>query len=48
MTGAQAMAFEKGVLPARVVRLANANHSVWRSNVADVLRVMNAFLPTVK
>jgi non-heme chloroperoxidase len=47
-TGAQAAAFEKGVPSARVVRLANANHFVWRSNEADVLREMNAFLATVK
>jgi pimeloyl-ACP methyl ester carboxylesterase len=47
-TGAQAAAFEKGVPSARVVRLPNANHFVWRSNEADVLREMNAFLATVK
>lgn len=32
---------------ARVVRLPNANHYVWRSNEADVLREMNAFLAEV-
>src|SRR5262249_21783084 len=47
-TGAQAAAFEKGVPSARVVRLPNADHSVWRSNEADVLREMNAFLTTLK
>jgi pimeloyl-ACP methyl ester carboxylesterase len=47
-TGAQAAAFEKGVPSARVVRLPNANHFVWRSNEADVLREMNAFLATLK
>jgi pimeloyl-ACP methyl ester carboxylesterase len=47
-TGAQAAAFEKGVPSARVVRLPNANHFVWRSNEADVLREMNAFLTTLK
>ncbi len=47
-TGAQAAAFEKGVPSARVVRLPNANHFLWRSNEADVLREMNAFLATLK
>ena len=41
---AQAKAFEKGVPTARVVRLPNANHFVFRSNESDVLREMNAFL----
>ncbi|MGH9597483.1 MAG: alpha/beta fold hydrolase [Edaphobacter sp.] len=43
-TAAQADAFEKGLPSARVVRLANANHYVFRSNEADVLREMNAFI----
>jgi non-heme chloroperoxidase len=43
-TGGQAKAFEKGVPSARVVRLAHANHYVFLSNEADVLREMNAFL----
>ena len=43
-TGAQADAFEKGVPSARVVRLPHANHYVFQSNEADVLREMNAFL----
>jgi non-heme chloroperoxidase len=30
-----------------VVRLANANHYVFKSNEADVLREMNAFLATL-
>jgi non-heme chloroperoxidase len=29
---------------ARVVRIANANHYIWRSNEADVIREMNAFM----
>jgi len=33
---------------ARVVRLPNANHYVFISNEADVLREMRAFLATVK
>jgi non-heme chloroperoxidase len=46
-TGGQATAFEKGVPSARVVRLARANHYVFLSNEADVLREMNAFLATL-
>jgi len=46
-TGAQAAAFEKGVPTARVVRLPHANHYVFQSNEADVLREMNAFLVTL-
>ena len=41
---AQAKAFEKGVPSARVVRLPGAKHFVFRSNEADVLREMRAFL----
>jgi non-heme chloroperoxidase len=41
---AQAKAFEKGVRSARVVRLPHANHYVFLSNEADVLREMRAFL----
>lgn len=47
-TGTQAAAFEKGVPSARVVRLPHANHFVFRSNEADVLREMNAFLEGLK
>ena len=47
-TGMQADAFEKGVSSARVVRLPHANHYVFRSNEADVLREMNAFLATLR
>jgi hypothetical protein len=43
-TGAQANAFERGVPSALVVRLPHANHYVFLSNEADVLREMNAFL----
>jgi hypothetical protein len=42
--GAQATAFEKGLPTARVVRIAHANHYVFQSNEADVLREMNSFL----
>jgi len=42
--GAQAQAFEKGVPTARVVRLPHANHAVYVSNEADILREMNSFL----
>jgi pimeloyl-ACP methyl ester carboxylesterase len=43
-TGAQAKAFEDGVPTARVVRLPHARHYVFRSNEADVLREINAFI----
>jgi non-heme chloroperoxidase len=43
-TGTQAKAFESGVPSARVVRLPHANHYVFFSNEADVLREINAFL----
>jgi len=42
--GAQADAFEKGVPSAHVVRLPQASHEVFRSNEADVLREMDAFI----
>ena len=45
--GAQASAFEKAMPSARVVRLAHASHDVYRSNEADVLREMNAFISTL-
>ena len=46
-TGAQATAFESGVPSARVVRLPHANHYVFFSNEADVLREMNAFVASL-
>ena len=42
--GAMAKAFEKGLPSARVIWLAHADHYVFRSNEADVLREMNAFI----
>ena len=47
-SGAQATAFEKGVPTAHVVRIPHANHYVFNSNEADVIREMNAFLGTLK
>ena len=47
-TGRQSDAFEKGVPTARVVRLPLADHYVFRSNEADVMREMNAFLGGLK
>jgi pimeloyl-ACP methyl ester carboxylesterase len=41
---AQADAFATGNPSARIVRLAYANHYVFRSNETDVLREMNAFM----
>ena len=46
-TSAQANAFEVGVPTARVVRLPNADHDIFISNEADVLREMNDFLTKV-
>ena len=40
----QAKAFERGVRSARVVRLPYANHHIFLSNEADVLREMRSFL----
>lgn len=40
----QADAFQAGNPQAHVVRIANANHFVFRSNEADVLREMNDFI----
>jgi non-heme chloroperoxidase len=47
-TGAQAKAFESGLRSARVVRIPHANHYVFFSNEADVLREMNAFVGGLK
>jgi pimeloyl-ACP methyl ester carboxylesterase len=41
---ARADLFEKAAANARVIRIANASHYVYRSNQADVLREVNAFL----
>jgi non-heme chloroperoxidase len=41
---AQANAFEAGLPSAHVVRIPNASHYIFRSNEADVIREMNAFL----
>lgn len=41
---AQADAFEAGTPSARVVRIADAQHYVFLSNEADVIREMNAFM----
>jgi non-heme chloroperoxidase len=46
-TGKQAKAFEAGVASARVVRLPHANHYVFISNEANVLREMRDFLASL-
>lgn len=46
-TGEQADALEKGIPLAHVVRLPHANHYIFLSNEADVLREMNAFLASL-
>jgi non-heme chloroperoxidase len=43
-TAIQVRAFEDGLPSARVVRLRNASHYVFRSNEADVLREIKAFV----
>jgi len=40
----QADAFQRGNPQARVVRIANANHFVFRSNEAEVVREINDFI----
>ena len=44
----QVKAFERQVPNARVVRLPNADHFVYRSNEADVLREIRAFVATLR
>lgn len=46
-TFTQAAAFERGIPSARVVRLPNANHYVFLSNEADVLRKIRAFIASL-
>jgi non-heme chloroperoxidase len=48
LTTRQAEAFEDGVPTAHVVRLRNADHYVYLSNEADVLREMNSFFSTLQ
>jgi pimeloyl-ACP methyl ester carboxylesterase len=43
-TAVSATAFENGVPSAHVIRIPNATHAIYRSNEADVLRAMKAFL----
>jgi pimeloyl-ACP methyl ester carboxylesterase len=45
---AQAKAFENGLRTARVVRIPRANHFVFQSNEADVLREIDAFIGGLK
>jgi len=48
LTTRQAKAFEDGVPTAHVVRLRGADHYVYLSNEADVLREMKSFLSTLR
>jgi non-heme chloroperoxidase len=43
-TSALAKTFEEGVPSAHVIRIANADHTVFRSNEAEVFQAMNAFV----
>jgi hypothetical protein len=45
---AQAKAFENGLRTAHVVRIPRANHYVFQSNEADVLKEMDAFIGALK
>jgi non-heme chloroperoxidase len=47
-TGAQAKAFENGLPTAKVVRIPHADHYVFLSNEAEVLREVNAFVAGLK
>jgi len=47
-TSRQADAFAAGVPTAHVVRLANADHYIFRSNEADVIQEMNRFLDNTR
>jgi hypothetical protein len=44
----QLKAFEGGIKHSRVVRIANADHYIYITNEAEVLREMRAFLSTLK
>jgi len=46
-TELQVSAFARGVPQARVVRIPRASHFVFRSNEADVLREMHAFMDSL-
>jgi non-heme chloroperoxidase len=46
-TETQVAAFEQAMPAARVVRLAHADHAVFRSNEAEVVREINAFVATL-
>lgn len=46
--GKQIAAFENGLPNAKVVRIANADHFVFVSNEAEVLKEMNAFIAGLK
>lgn len=41
---AQADALQAGIPSAQVIRIANADHFIFRSNEAEVIRAMNAFI----
>jgi non-heme chloroperoxidase len=47
ISGAQAQAFETSLSSVKVIRLAHANHYVFRSNEADVLREIKVFLASL-
>jgi pimeloyl-ACP methyl ester carboxylesterase len=44
LTEAQADSFQKGVPSARVVRLPHANHALWRTHEAEIIREIRSFI----
>jgi hypothetical protein len=44
----QLKSFQEGIPQAKVVRIANADHYIFITNEAEVLREMRAFLSTLK
>ena len=48
LVGAQIKAFRSGVPYARVITLPDADHYIYRSNEADVLREINSFVSSLK
>ena len=48
LVGAQIKAFRSGVPSARVITLPDADHDIYRSNEADVLREINLFVSSLK
>lgn len=48
LVGGQIKAFRSGVPSARVITLPDADHYIYRSNEADVVREINLFVSSLK